>query len=285
MGVLDGKALAKQVRRGAAELAAAFAERAGRAPALRVVMVGEHPASAVYVRNKRRAAGKVGLDYAEHHLPAEASQAELLALVESLGADDLVDGFIVQLPLPDQLDPGPVLLAIDPKKDVDGFHPVNLGRLVAGAPGIAPCTPVGCLKLIDAAGVDLTGANAVVVGRSEIVGKPMAHLLLRRHATVTICHSRTRDLDRVVGRADVLVVAVGKPGVVRGEWIKQGACVIDVGTNRLEDGTLVGDVEFEAAAERAAWITPVPGGVGPMTVACLMENTVRAAIARAGLEI
>jgi methylenetetrahydrofolate dehydrogenase (NADP+)/methenyltetrahydrofolate cyclohydrolase len=285
MGVLDGKALAKQVRRGAAELAAAFAERTGRAPALRVVMVGEHPASAVYVRNKRRAAGRVGLDFAEHHLPTEASQAELLELVVSLGADDSVDGFIVQLPLPEQLDPGPVLLAIDPEKDVDGFHPVNLGRLVAGAPGLVPCTPAGCLKLIDAAGIDLTGANAVVVGRSEIVGKPMAHLLLRRHATVTICHSRTRDLDRVVGGADVLVVAVGKPAVVRGEWIKQGACVIDVGTNRLEDGTLVGDVEFEAAAERAAWITPVPGGVGPMTVACLMENTVRAAIARAGLEI
>jgi len=283
MAVLDGKALAKEVRKGAKALAARFAERAGRKPSLRVVMVGEHPASAVYVRNKRRAAKKVGLDYDEHHLPENATQKELLELVESLNRDDGVDGFIVQLPLPDQLDPQPVLLAIDPDKDVDGFHPVNLGRLVAGAPGLAPCTPVGCLKLIDEAGVDLEGAEAVVVGRSEIVGKPVAHLLLQRHATVTICHSRTRDLAEVVGRADVLVVAVGKPAVVRGDWIKQGACVIDVGTNRGEDGKLVGDVEFDAAAERAAWITPVPGGVGPMTVACLIENTARAAFARAGI--
>jgi methylenetetrahydrofolate dehydrogenase (NADP+)/methenyltetrahydrofolate cyclohydrolase len=285
MAVLDGKALAKEVRSGAAELAARFAKTAGRAPSLRVVMVGEHPASKIYVRNKRRAAKKVGLDYEERHLPEGASQSELLELVASLNADERVDGFIVQLPLPGDLDPQPVLLAIDPNKDVDGFHPVNLGRLVAGAPGLAPCTPVGCLKLIDKAGVDLNGLDAVVVGRSEIVGKPMAHLLLQRHATVTICHSRTRDLHQVVARADVLVVAVGKPGVVRGEWVKQGACVIDVGTNRGEEGKLVGDVEFEPAAERAAWITPVPGGVGPMTVACLIENTVRAAFARAGLSV
>jgi methylenetetrahydrofolate dehydrogenase (NADP+)/methenyltetrahydrofolate cyclohydrolase len=285
MAVLDGKALAKEVRRGAAELTERFVPRAGRKPALRVVMVGEHPASKVYVRNKRRAAKKVGLDYEEHHLPEQASQRELLDLVESLNGDDGVDGFIVQLPLPEGLDPQPVLLAIDPDKDVDGFHPVNLGRLVAGAPGLAPCTPVGCLKLIDEAGVELEGTEAVVVGRSEIVGKPMAHLLLQRHATVTICHSRTRELDQVVGRADVLVVAVGKAGLVRGDWVKPGSCVIDVGTNRGEDGKLVGDVEFEAAAERAAWITPVPGGVGPMTVACLIENTVRAAFARAGIEI
>jgi len=285
MAILDGKALAKQVRRGAAELAERFAARTGRPPSLRVVMVGDHPASTVYVRNKRKAAGKVGLDYAEHHLPEQATQDALLYLVESLNTDDAIDGFIVQLPLPAGLDPQPVLLAIDPDKDVDGFHPVNLGRLVAGVPGLAPCTPLGCMKLIDESGVDLVGASAVVVGRSEIVGKPVAHLLLQRHATVTICHSRTRDLDRVVGRADVLVVAVGKPAVVRGEWIKRGACVIDVGTNRLDDGSLVGDVEFEPAAERAAWITPVPGGVGPMTVACLIENTVRAAFARAGLSV
>jgi methylenetetrahydrofolate dehydrogenase (NADP+)/methenyltetrahydrofolate cyclohydrolase len=282
MAVLDGKTLAARVREGATTAAAAFREQAGRSPALRVVVVGEHPASKVYVRNKRRAAKKVGLDYTEHQLPETTTGSELLELVESLNRDDGVDGMIVQLPLPPQIDPELVLLAIDPNKDVDGFHPVNLGRLVAGAPGLVPCTPLGCMKLIDESGVDLVGASAVVVGRSAIVGKPMAHLLLQRHATVTICHSRTRELAAIVAAADVLVAAVGRARLVKGQWIKPGAVVIDVGMNRLEDGTLAGDVEFEAAAERAAWITPVPGGVGPMTVACLIENTIRAARTRAG---
>jgi methylenetetrahydrofolate dehydrogenase (NADP+)/methenyltetrahydrofolate cyclohydrolase len=281
MPLLDGKALAKGVRAGAAAMVSRFVERTGRPPGLRVVVAGDDPASKVYVRNKRRAAKKVGIDYAEHHLSADAEGAELLALVETLNRDPLIDGMIIQLPLPSQIDPEPALLAIDPAKDVDGFHPVNLGRLVAGAPGLAPCTPLGCIKLIEASGTDLTGANAVVIGRSAIVGKPMAHLLLQRHATVTVCHSRTRNLAEVVAAADVLVAAVGKPQLIRGDWIKRGAVVIDVGINRLDNGKLVGDVEFDTAVERAGWITPVPGGVGPMTVACLMENTVSAAASRA----
>jgi len=284
MQLLDGNALAKKVRAEVAVAAEAFAAQTGRRPGLHVVIVGEDPASEIYVRNKRRDCEKAGLASEEHRLPADTGLDALVGLVARLNADDRVDGLIVQLPLPPNLDVDAVIAAIDPAKDVDGFHPVNLGRLVAGTPGLVACTPSGCMRLLDEAGVKLAGADAVVVGRSTIVGKPMALLLLARHATVTVCHSRTRDLAAVVGRADVVVAAVGKPGMLRGEWVKPGAAVVDVGINRREDGTIVGDVGFAAAAERAAWLTPVPGGVGPMTRACLLENTIRAARRRAGLE-
>jgi len=284
MQLLDGNALAKKVRAGVAREAEAFLAQTGRRPGLHVVMVGEDPASDIYVRNKRRDCEKVGFASEEHRLPADTTLEALVGLLARLNADDAVDGVIVQLPIPPHLDVSAVIAAIDPAKDVDGFHPVSLGRLVAGEPGLVACTPSGCMRLLDEAGVELAGANAVVVGRSTIVGKPMALLLLQRHATVTVCHSRTRDLAAVVGSADVLIAAVGKPGLVRGEWVKPGAAVVDVGINRCDDGTIVGDVGFDAAAERAAWLTPVPGGVGPMTRACLLENTIRAARRRAGLD-
>jgi methylenetetrahydrofolate dehydrogenase (NADP+)/methenyltetrahydrofolate cyclohydrolase len=277
MQLLDGNALAKKVRAEVAAAVEVFLAATGRRPGLHVVMVGEDPASDIYVRNKRRDCEKVGFASEEHRLPADTSLGALVGLVARLNADDRVDGLIVQLPLPPHLDANAVIAAIDPAKDVDGFHPVSLGRLVSGEPGLVACTPSGCMRLLDEAGVELAGANAVVVG------KPMALLLLQRHATVTVCHSRTRDLAGVVGSADVLIAAVGKPGLVRGEWVKPGAAVVDVGINRRDDGTIVGDVGFDAAAERAAWLTPVPGGVGPMTRACLLENTIRAARRRAGL--
>jgi methylenetetrahydrofolate dehydrogenase (NADP+) / methenyltetrahydrofolate cyclohydrolase len=283
MQLLDGNALAKKLRAEVARAADLFASKTGRRPGLHVVMVGDDPASDVYVRNKRRDCEKSGLASEEHRLPAATTREQLLGLIARLNADDAVDGIIVQLPLPAHLDANLVIAAIALEKDVDGFHPANLGRLVAGMPAMVACTPLGCVKLLDEAKVELRGANAAVVGRSTIVGKPVAQLLLQRDATVTICHSRTRDLPEVVRRADVVIAAVGRPRMVRGDWIKPGAAVVDVGINRLEDGTMVGDVEFEAAAERAAWITPVPGGVGPMTRACLLENTIRAAFARAGL--
>lgn len=283
MQLLDGNALAKKIRAEVAKAVDAFLAQTGRRPGLHVIMVGEDPASDIYVRNKRRDCEKAGLASEEHRLPADTNIDALLGIVARLNADDRVDGIIVQLPLPPRLDANEVIAAIDPGKDVDGFHPENLGRLVAGVEGLVPCTPSGCMRLLDEAGVQLAGADAIVVGRSTIVGKPMAHLLLQRHATVTVCHSRTRDLARVVGRADVLVAAVGKPGLVRGEWVKPGAAVVDVGINRHEDGTIVGDVGFAAAAERAAWLTPVPGGVGPMTITMLLANTVEAAARRAEL--
>jgi methylenetetrahydrofolate dehydrogenase (NADP+)/methenyltetrahydrofolate cyclohydrolase len=284
MQLLDGNALAKKVRGEVAAAVEVFLAATGRRPGLHVVMVGEDPASDIYVRNKRRDCEKVGFASEEHRLPADTTLEALVGLLARLNADDAVDGVIVQLPIPPHLDVSAVIAAIDPAKDVDGFHPVSLGRLVAGEPGLVACTPSGCMRLLDEAGVELAGANAVVVGRSTIVGKPMALLLLQRHATVTVCHSRTRDLAAVVGSADVLIAAVGKPGLVRGEWVKPGAAVVDVGINRCDDGTIVGDVGFDAAAERAAWLTPVPGGVGPMTRACLLENTIRAARRRAGLD-
>jgi methylenetetrahydrofolate dehydrogenase (NADP+)/methenyltetrahydrofolate cyclohydrolase len=283
MQLLDGNALAKKVRAEVAAAVEVFLAATGRRPGLHVVMVGEDPASDIYVRNKRRDCEKVGFASEEHRLPAGTSLEALIGLVARLNADHRVDGLIVQLPLPTHLDANAVIAAIDPGKDVDGFHPENLGRLVAGEPGLVACTPSGCMRLLDEGGVELAGADAVVVGRSTIVGKPMALLLLQRHATVTVCHSRTRDLAQVVGRADVLIAAVGKPGLVRGEWVKPGAAVVDVGINRRDDGTIVGDVGFDAAAERAGWLTPVPGGVGPMTRACLLENTILAARRRAGL--
>ena len=284
---IDGKAAAAEVRGQVAAAVAAFRERTGRAPGLATVLVGEDPASAVYVRSKRRATEETGMAGFAHELSAEASQDELLALVDGLNADERVDGILVQLPLPPQIDSARVIAALDPGKDVDGFHPINAGRLATGLDALVPCTPLGCLHLLKREIGELAGKEAVVIGRSNIVGKPMAMLLIGQSATVTVAHSRTRSLNQVVGRADIVVAAVGRPEMVRGDWIKPGATVIDVGINRLpgEDGKsrLVGDVAFEEASRVAAAITPVPGGVGPMTIAMLMRNTLVAAHRRAGL--
>lgn len=274
--IIDGKAVAAALRARLAERVKALPYT----PGLRVVRVGEDPASGVYVRNKDRAAREAGLDSATLQLPAETPEAELLALVHRLNEDPAVDGILVQLPLPRQIDAAKVLAAIDPAKDVDGFHAMNAGRLATGQPGLVPCTPKGVMHLLAAAGTAIAGARAVVLGRSNIVGKPMAALLLAADATVTVVHSRTRDLASECRRAEILVAAVGRPEMVKGDWIAEGATVIDVGINRLPNGGLVGDVDFAAARERAAAITPVPGGVGPMTIACLLENTVDAAVAR-----
>jgi len=280
---IDGKAVAAALRRRVAAAAADFAARAGRPAGLDVVLVGDDPASQVYVRNKARACEEAGMRGEVHRLPADTTQAELVALVRALGAREDVDGILVQLPLPKHVDEAAVLDAVDPRKDVDGFHPLNGGALLSGAPGLVPCTPLGCMGLLDHAGVALEGARAVVIGRSNIVGKPMALLLLQRNATVTVAHSRTRDLAKLCAEADVLVAAVGRARMVRGDWVKPGAAVIDVGINRGADGKLVGDVAYDEALARAAWVTPVPGGVGPMTIACLLENALRAAWRRRGL--
>lgn len=282
MELLKGKEIASKVKEEVKASALDFEKRTGRKPSLHVVLVGEDPASKIYVRNKKRGCKRNGLESVEHLLDESTSQEELLTLVEKLNGDDGVDGILVQLPLPPQIDEGAIIEAIDPAKDADGFHPVSMGNLVAGKPSLVSCTPLGCMRMIEHTGIDITGKNAVVVGRSNIVGKPMAHLLLQKHATVTICHSRTRDLEAVVAGADIVVAAVGRPEMVKGSWMREGAIVIDVGINRLEDGSIVGDVEFEEASKRASWITPVPGGVGPMTIACLLLNTVNAARARAG---
>jgi len=278
--ILDGKALAKTVRGEVAEGVRGFVAEHGRPPGLVVLLAGDDPASAIYVKNKAKACEEVGVRGEVRRFPATVSQAALVAEVVALDADDSVDGILVQLPLPKGIDEKAVLHRIDPAKDVDGFLPASQGALFVGEPNLVACTPRGCMRLLDHAGVDPAGKRAVVVGRSNIVGKPVAMLLLARHATVTICHSRTKDLAGEVGRADVVVAAIGKPELVRGEWIQPGAVVIDVGINRTGDGRLVGDVEFAAAAERAAAITPVPGGVGPMTIACLLENTLQAARGR-----
>jgi methylenetetrahydrofolate dehydrogenase (NADP+) / methenyltetrahydrofolate cyclohydrolase len=282
--IIDGKAFAAGLRARIAGHVPAFRDKAGRAPGLAVVLVGEDPASAVYVRSKHKATVEAGMESFEHRLPADTSQANLLALVARLNADPAVDGILVQLPLPPQIDEAAVILAIDPDKDVDGFHPVNAGRLATGLDGFVPCTPLGCLLLLRDRLGDLSGKDAVVIGRSNIVGKPMAQLLIKDSCTVTVAHSRTRDLPDVVRRADIVVAAVGRPQMVKGEWIKPGATVIDVGINRTEAG-LVGDVDFASAASVAGAITPVPGGVGPMTIACLLRNTLVSAHRREGVPL
>jgi methylenetetrahydrofolate dehydrogenase (NADP+)/methenyltetrahydrofolate cyclohydrolase len=290
MMILDGKTIAEKLRADVKARTAAFVKQRGRPPGIDVVLVGEDPASIVYTRNKEKAANEVGMRGKLHKLPATTSERELLDLLAKLNADDAVDGILVQLPLPEHIDDRRVLDAIDPTKDVDGFHPMNVGLLSTGRQALVPCTPSGCMHLLRSAGADLTGAHAVVVGRSNIVGKPMAQLLVAANATVTIAHSKTKDLPAVCRSADVLVVAVGRPEMIKGDWIKKDAIVIDVGINRVpapEKGEgqtrLVGDVEFARASEVARAITPVPGGVGPMTIACLLENTLLAARHRAGL--
>lgn len=270
--IIDGKAAAERLR---ATVAAEVARLAGK-PGLAVVLVGEDPASQVYVRSKGRQTIEVGMNSFEHKLPAETSETDLLALVARLNADDTVDGILVQLPLPGHIDSARVLMAIDPDKDVDGFHPLNVGRLATGVPGLVPCTPLGCSMLLTERLGDYSGAEAVVVGRSNIVGKPMAQLLLAAGATVTVAHSRTRDLPSVCRRADILVAAVGRPRMIKADWVKPGATIIDVGINRMPDGKLAGDVDFAEVSGVAGGITPVPGGVGPMTIACLLHNTLTA---------
>jgi len=276
--IIDGKARAKEIRKQLKGRVHDFEVETGHPPGLGVILVGEDPASAVYVRNKERACARTGIRSFHHPLAKDATQQQLEQLIDQLNEDPEVHGILLQLPLPSHLDAEPLLLRISPDKDADGFHPVNAGRLAVGQPTFVPCTPFGCIDLLQTAGVTLQGADAVVVGRSNIVGKPVAQLLLAEGATVTICHSKTQNLAAHIGRADVVVAAVGRPEMIRGEWIKPGAAVIDVGINRIEDGSIVGDVEFEAASERAGWITPVPGGVGPMTVAKLLENTLAGAI-------
>ena len=280
--IIDGKAFALALRERIAAQVATFRAAAGRAPGLAVVLVGEDPASAVYVRNKGKATIAAGMESFEHRLPADVAEADLLALIDCLNRDEAIDGILVQLPLPAHINGARVIMAIDPEKDVDGFHPVNVGRLATGLHGFVPCTPLGCLMLLQDRHGDLSGLDAVVVGRSNIVGKPMAQLLIGANATVTVAHSKTRDLASIVHRADIVVAAVGQPEMIKGDWIKPGATVIDVGINRTEDG-LVGDVEFNGAASVAGAITPVPGGVGPMTIACLLRNTLVAAHRHAGV--
>lgn len=278
---IDGKQEAAAVRASLAQEIAKHQKATGAVPGLVTILVGDDPASKVYVGRKQRESTEIGMLSESAELPADVSLEELLATVERYNRRDDIDGILVQLPLPAHLDSDAVIAAIDPGKDADGLHPRNQGALFTGRPGPRPCTPFGCMKLLETTGVDPAGKTAVVVGRSVLVGRPIAMMLLERHATVTVCHSRTPDLPEVVGRADIVVAAVGVPGLVRGEWIKPGAVVLDVGINRV-DGKLVGDVEFEAAAERAGWITPVPGGVGPMTVAMLLSNTWNAFLRRRG---
>ncbi|MFI4891022.1 MAG: bifunctional methylenetetrahydrofolate dehydrogenase/methenyltetrahydrofolate cyclohydrolase FolD [Steroidobacterales bacterium] len=277
--IMDGKAVGAKVRAEVRDRAAAFRQQHGRAPGLGVVQVGANPASSVYVRSKRKGCEEVGIASFGHDLADTVSRRELLALVQQLNADERVDGILMQLPLPAGIDANEIMDAIDPAKDVDGFHPHNTGLLAQKRPGLRPCTPYGVIRLAAEYGLKLRGLRATVVGASNIVGRPMALELLLAGATVTVCHTGTRDLRAEVERADLIVAAVGKPGLVRGEWIRDGAAVFDVGINRTEDGRLVGDVGFDAAVQRAGWITPVPGGIGPMTIAMLLSNTLDAATA------
>ena len=278
--LIDGKALAKEVRAEVKARAEAFKATHNRAPGLDVVLVGEDPASQVYVRNKERAAARSGIQGRVHRLPAETSEADLLTLIFELNGDDHIDGILVQLPLPDHLDDQTIVDAIDPAKDVDGLHPFNAGLLVVGRKGLRPCTPSGCMRMLEHVGCDPKGKRALVLGRSTLVGKPIALMLLEKHATVTIAHSRTEDLADRVRESDILIAAVGRAKLVKGDWVKEGAVVIDVGINRIDDGSLTGDVDFEGAKKRASHITPVPGGVGPMTIAMLLSNTIDAAQSR-----
>jgi methylenetetrahydrofolate dehydrogenase (NADP+) / methenyltetrahydrofolate cyclohydrolase len=279
--VIDGKAVAARVRKRVAAEVAELAPALGREPGLATVLTGDDPASQVYVRNKRQACEEAGMRSIHHDLPADVARDRLLELVDELNADQLVDGILVQLPLPDGIDQDAVVDRIDAAKDVDGLTAESAGRLAQGRPGLVPCTPAGVMELLREAGATTNGAEAVIVGRSILVGRPLSALLLNANASVTVCHSRTRDLAATCRRADVLVAAVGSPGLVEGDWVKPGATVIDVGINRTDDG-LVGDVDFDAAREVAGAITPVPGGVGPMTIAMLLSNTLAAARARAG---
>ena len=283
--IIDGKAVAAELRASILKAVASLKAAHGLIPGLAVVLVGDDPASHVYVRNKAKQTAECGMLSLEHKLPVDMSEVDLLALVAKLNADARVHGILVQLPLPKHIDSQKVLTAIDPGKDVDGFHPINAGRLATGEPALVPCTPLGCVILAKRAKPDLSGLEAVIVGRSNIVGKPVAQLLLAENCTVTIAHSRSHDLPGICRRADLLVAAVGRPEMVKGDWVKPGAIVIDVGINRLpgDSGKLVGDVDFASAMKVAGAITPVPGGVGPMTIACLLRNTVQAACAAQGL--
>lgn len=286
--VIDGKAIAAETRAQVAVEVVRLARDHGVVPGLAVVLVGNNPASEVYVGSKKKMTVEAGMKSFDHHLPEQVSEAELLALIARLNADPAVNGILVQLPLPQQIDAQKVLNAIDPGKDVDGFHPLNAGRLATGLPALVPCTPLGCIILAKSMRPSLVGLDAVVVGRSNIVGKPLTALLIGESATVTVAHSKTRDLPEVCRRADLLFAAVGRAEMVKGDWVKPGATVIDVGINRVPGATqgktrIVGDVDYAGAAERAGAITPVPGGVGPMTIACLLVNTVRAACAAHGL--
>jgi len=275
--IIDGRRIAEEFRREVRAGTDALERSGRRRPGLAVVMVGDNAASAVYVRNKRRACEETGIASVAHDLPASTSEAELLALIDRLNADPAIDGILVQLPLPPHVASVAVLERIDPAKDVDGFHPYNVGRLVQRMPIQRPCTPYGIMLMLEREGLEVRGKNAVIVGQSNIVGRPMALELLMKAATITVCHSQTRDLERQVGEAEILVAAVGKPEFVPGAWIRPDSVVIDVGINRLPDGKLVGDVQYDEAAKRAGWITPVPGGVGPMTIAALMKNTLESA--------
>ncbi len=275
MVLINGKTVSAEIRNRLMQETAELKNKTGRMPGLATVLVGEDPASAVYVRNKNKVCSEIGFQSFGQNLPAETTEAQLLDLIKELNENDEVNGILVQLPLPDHIDEEKVLLSIDPAKDVDGFHPINVGKLAIGNALLTPCTPTGIIALLDYYGIEIAGKHAVVLGRSNIVGKPVAHLLLQRHATVTICHSKTTNLKEVTLQADILIAAVGRPHFVSSEMVKEGAVVIDVGINRV-DGKLIGDVEFDPVAEKAAFITPVPGGVGPMTIALLMENTLKA---------
>ncbi|KUJ74824.1 bifunctional 5,10-methylene-tetrahydrofolate dehydrogenase/5,10-methylene-tetrahydrofolate cyclohydrolase [Thiomicrospira sp. XS5] len=278
--ILDGKAIALELRESIRAEVDAQVAKGQNPPGLAVILVGEDPASQVYVRNKKIACEKAGFNDVSMVLPADTTEEQLLAEIDTLNARDDVHGIIVQLPVPDHIDPEKIIERIDPKKDVDGFHAYNMGRLATRMPGLAPCTPHGVMTMLEKTGIPLRGLDAVVVGASNIVGVPMALELLNARATVTVCHSATKDLAQKVSEADLVVVGVGIPNMVKGEWIKDGAIVVDVGINRLDDGTLCGDVEYDVAKEKASWITPVPGGVGPMTIATLMQNTLQAAYAQ-----
>ena len=280
--LIDGKSLALSIREQIGKDVAQLAEQANVTPGLAAILVGDDPASAIYVKNKKTACGKAGIYAEENKLPASTTQSELLALIEKMNADPKIHGILVQLPLPKHINSKVILESVSPEKDVDGFHPYNVGRLVAAEPVFVPCTPKGVMRMIQSTGLPIEGKRAVIIGRSNIVGKPVALLLMHSNATVTVCHSRTKDLPSVCREADILVAAIGRAHFVTGDMIKKGAIVIDVGINRLEDGRLVGDVDFEAAKEQAGWITPVPGGVGPMTIAMLLQNTLESAKRFAG---